>query len=193
MSSPHIKHTTSTIKLSLVHDINLSLPSWKCLDHSCPGLISKDDCANPDFNMLVIATSSRVVPLESGIPGHINFYPLMRCVSGSMIGCNGDIEDGLDIEACAPVASRRENFRWTGCGAEYVWNRYWILSDPFAGLESPVCMASLECCYGGLYRIGHISYSRTDIMAISARNSGIGVSRILRLMPGLVDLSFNLV
>lgn len=44
--------------------------------------------------------------LQEGTSGYLNFYPLDRCVEGTISGCNGTIQDGFAIEACAPVATK---------------------------------------------------------------------------------------
>lgn len=58
-----------------------------------------------DFNQSLTGVIDTVVPLEPGIGGYLNFYPLLRCVQGTMTNCTGGPRDGLGIEACAPVAS----------------------------------------------------------------------------------------
>ncbi|EPE37131.1 hypothetical protein GLAREA_09294 [Glarea lozoyensis ATCC 20868] len=58
-----------------------------------------------DFNRTVIGVIDTVMPLEPGTAGYINFYPLLLCAEGTMKNCTGGIEDGLGIEACAPVAT----------------------------------------------------------------------------------------
>lgn len=41
--------------------------------------------------------------LEPGTSGYINFMPYLRCFVGTMSNCTGGIEDGVVLEACAPV------------------------------------------------------------------------------------------
>jgi hypothetical protein len=61
--------------------------------------------ANPDFNRSIIGVIDTTIPLAPGTSGYINFFPLMRCVEGKMSNCTGGLEDGLGVEACAPVAN----------------------------------------------------------------------------------------
>jgi hypothetical protein len=64
-----------------------------------------------NFNLSVVGVIDTVVPLTPGSAGYLNFFLLLRCVAGSMSGCTGAIDDGLPIEACAPVASVVQSVR----------------------------------------------------------------------------------
>lgn len=77
-------------------------PNGRQLESHLLGLV-KGATNYSDFDSSVVTTISQTVVLESGKSGYLNFYPLERCVTGTMSGCNGTIVDNFPIEICAPA------------------------------------------------------------------------------------------
>jgi len=61
---------------------------------------SLDGMPWPDYAIGAIDTTET---LEPGTSGYIQFTPYLRCFAGILSNCTGGIEDGIGIEACAPV------------------------------------------------------------------------------------------
>jgi hypothetical protein len=55
------------------------------------------------WNTSVIGVLDTVYPLSPNTSAYLNFTAYKRCFAGTMSNCTGGLQDGVAIEACAPV------------------------------------------------------------------------------------------
>ncbi len=74
-----------------------------CFLHSLVLAAVNSTLAGENWRESVIGAIDQTVALEPGTSAYLNFTTLNRCFVGTLSNCTGGLEDGIVLQACAPV------------------------------------------------------------------------------------------